>query len=94
MTPLNGSGPVYAGRIITTGRTVQSILPVPPSPTWIPLPAVNELAVSHPGLTAHPALGPPRRRYAVAGSLLGGVSGVDRLRVDAEPARELLDDDV
>ena len=41
VTPLNGSGPVYAARIITTGRTVQSILPVPPSPTWILLPAVQ-----------------------------------------------------
>jgi Family of unknown function (DUF5719) len=41
VTPLTGSGPVYAGRIITSGRTVQSILPVPSSLTWIPLPAVQ-----------------------------------------------------
>ena len=41
VTPLSGSGPVYAGRIITTGRTVQSVLPVPSSLTWIPLPAVH-----------------------------------------------------
>ncbi len=42
VTPLSGSGPVYAGRIITTGQTVQSILPVPASLTWIPLPAVQD----------------------------------------------------
>ena len=41
VTPMSGSGPVYAGRIITTGRTVQSVLPVPSSLTWIPLPAVQ-----------------------------------------------------
>ena len=42
VTPLSGSGPVYAGRIITAGRSVQSILPVPASPTSISLPAVQE----------------------------------------------------
>ena len=42
VTPLNGSGPVYAGRIISSGGTVQSILPVPSSLTWIPLPAVRD----------------------------------------------------
>jgi hypothetical protein len=42
VTPLSGSGPVYAGRVITSGRSIQSILPVPASPTWIPLPAVQE----------------------------------------------------
>ena len=41
VTPLSGSGPVYAGRLISTGRTVQSVLPVPSSLTWIPLPAVQ-----------------------------------------------------
>jgi hypothetical protein len=41
VTPIAGSGPVYAGRIIATGRTVQSVLPVPSSLTWIPLPAVQ-----------------------------------------------------
>jgi hypothetical protein len=40
--PLSGSGPVYASRIITAGRSVQSILPVPASPTSISLPAVQE----------------------------------------------------
>jgi hypothetical protein len=42
VTPLSGSGPVYAGRAITTGGTVQSILAVPSSPTWIPLPGVTD----------------------------------------------------
>ena len=42
VTPLSGSGPVYAGRIITTGRNLQSIFPVPSSPTWIQLPAVQD----------------------------------------------------
>jgi hypothetical protein len=42
VTPLSGSGPVYAGRVITTGGSVQSIIPVPASPTWIQLPAVRQ----------------------------------------------------
>jgi len=42
VTPLRGSGPVYAGRIITSGQSVQSILPVPASPTSISFPAVQE----------------------------------------------------
>ncbi len=41
LTPLAGSGPVYAGSVISTGGTVQSILPVASSLTWIPLPAVR-----------------------------------------------------
>jgi Family of unknown function (DUF5719) len=41
VTPLSGSGPVYAGRVISAGGIVQSILPVPSSLTWIPLPAVQ-----------------------------------------------------
>jgi len=41
VTPISGSGPVYAGRIITSGGMVQSILPVPSSLTWIPLPVVQ-----------------------------------------------------
>jgi Family of unknown function (DUF5719) len=40
VTPQSG-GPIYAGRIITTGGTVQSVLPVPSSLTWIPLPGVS-----------------------------------------------------
>jgi hypothetical protein len=42
VTPLAGSGPVYAGRVISVGGVVQSILPVPSSPTWLQLPAVQE----------------------------------------------------
>jgi hypothetical protein len=42
VTPLSGSGPVYAGRVITTGRSVQSIIPVPASRTWVQLPAVRQ----------------------------------------------------
>jgi Family of unknown function (DUF5719) len=41
VTPVSGSGPVYAGRIITIGSKVQSVLPVPSSLTWIPLPDVQ-----------------------------------------------------
>jgi hypothetical protein len=41
VTPVSG-GPVYAGRIITVGGTVQSVLAVPSSPTWIPLPGVTD----------------------------------------------------
>jgi len=42
VTPLSGSGPVYAGRILTSGQSVRSIIPVAASPTWISLPAVQE----------------------------------------------------
>ncbi|HSR83012.1 MAG TPA: DUF5719 family protein [Streptosporangiaceae bacterium] len=41
VTPLSG-GPVYAGRVITSGGTVRSILAVRSSPTWIALPGVTE----------------------------------------------------
>jgi hypothetical protein len=42
VTPLRGSGPVYGGRIINSGSSILSILPVPSSPTWIPLPGVRQ----------------------------------------------------
>jgi hypothetical protein len=42
VTPLPGSGPVYGGSVITVGGTVQSILAVPSSLTWIPVPGVSE----------------------------------------------------
>jgi hypothetical protein len=42
VTPLAGSGPVYGGRVISVGGSVQSILPVPSSLTWIPVPGVSE----------------------------------------------------
>jgi len=41
VTPLGASGPVYASRVISTGGVVQSIMPVPSSLTWIPLPGVQ-----------------------------------------------------
>lgn len=45
VTPLAGSGPVYAGRVVSQNGVVRSILPVPSSLAWIPLPAVrNSLA--------------------------------------------------
>jgi Family of unknown function (DUF5719) len=40
VTPVSG-GPVYAGRVISSGATVQSVLAVPSSPTWIALPGVT-----------------------------------------------------
>jgi Family of unknown function (DUF5719) len=42
ITPQPGSGPVYAGRVLTVGSALQSILPVLSSPTWIPLPGVSD----------------------------------------------------
>jgi hypothetical protein len=42
VTPMRGSGTVYGGRVITVGGTVQSILAVPSSLTWIPVPEVND----------------------------------------------------
>jgi hypothetical protein len=42
VTPLSGSGPVYAARVITSGGTVQSVLPVPSSLTWVPLAPVQD----------------------------------------------------
>lgn len=41
VTPLAGSGPIYAGRVISLHGVVQSIMPVPSSLTWIPEPAAN-----------------------------------------------------
>jgi Family of unknown function (DUF5719) len=40
VTPLAGSGPVYAGRVISYRGVVQSIMPVPSSLTWVGMPAV------------------------------------------------------
>ena len=42
VTPLGGSGPVYASRVISAGRVVRSILPVPSSPLTISLPPVQD----------------------------------------------------
>ena len=41
VTPQPGSGPVYAGRVLTAGGAVRSILPVPSSLSWVPLPPVR-----------------------------------------------------
>jgi len=49
VTPLPGSGPVYAGRVITTsgrGGAVESILPVPSALTVVPLPPVQGTLVT------------------------------------------------
>jgi hypothetical protein len=52
ITPLPGSGPVYAGRVITTsgrGGAVESILPVPSALTVVPLPPVQATLVTRGG---------------------------------------------
>jgi hypothetical protein len=52
VTPLPGSGPVYAGRVITTsgqGGAVESILPVPSALTMVPLPPVQGTLVTRGG---------------------------------------------
>jgi hypothetical protein len=41
ITPVAGSGPVYAGRVVSANGSVRSILPVVSALTWVPLPAVN-----------------------------------------------------
>jgi hypothetical protein len=41
ITPLPGSGPVYAGRVVIQNGSPQSILPVVSSLTWVPLPPVT-----------------------------------------------------
>jgi hypothetical protein len=49
VTPLAGSGPLYAGRVITSGGrggALQSILPVPGALTTVPLPVVRYALVS------------------------------------------------
>jgi hypothetical protein len=52
VTPLPGSGPVYAGRVITTsgrGGAVESILAVPSALTVVPLPPVQGTLVTRGG---------------------------------------------
>jgi len=49
VAPEAGSGPLYAGRVITAsgkGGALQSILPVPSALTTVPLPAVRDALVS------------------------------------------------
>ena len=42
VTPLAGSGPVYGGNVVAAQGSLLSIMPVPSSLTWIPLPGVTE----------------------------------------------------
>src|SRR5262249_49694617 len=56
VTPISGSGPVYAGRIITSRGMGQSILPVPSSLTWIPVPVV-QTSLSPISATGHSSAG-------------------------------------
>jgi len=41
ITPVAGSGPVYAGRVVTANGSVRSILPVVSALDWVPLPVVH-----------------------------------------------------
>jgi hypothetical protein len=41
ITPTAGSGPVYAGRVVSANGSVRSILPVVSALAWVPLPAVH-----------------------------------------------------
>ena len=42
VTPAAGSGPVYVGRVITSGGVVRSIMPLTSALTWVPLPATQD----------------------------------------------------
>jgi hypothetical protein len=47
LTPLPGSGPVYAGRVLSRGRgTVLGIMPVASALTSVPLPAIRSVPVT------------------------------------------------
>ena len=46
VTPLPGSGPVYAARLAISGGTVVTVLPIGSSPTMIDLPSVRESMLS------------------------------------------------
>lgn len=49
ITPLPGSGPLYAGRVLIgsgKGGTLQSIVPVPCAPATVPLPTVRDAPIS------------------------------------------------
>ena len=49
ITPLAGSGQLYAGRVVTssgTGGKVQSLLPVISTLTMVPLPRVQNTVIS------------------------------------------------
>ena len=42
ITPLAGSGPLYAGRVVSQNGSALSILPVTSALSWVPLPAVRD----------------------------------------------------
>jgi hypothetical protein len=42
ITPLSGSGPVYVGRVISSGGVIRSILPVTSALQWVPLPPAQD----------------------------------------------------
>jgi hypothetical protein len=42
VTPASGSGPVYIGRVISSGGTVRSIMPLTSALTWVSLPATQD----------------------------------------------------
>jgi hypothetical protein len=42
VTPLPGSGPVYVGRVVSSGGVVRSILPLTSALTWVPLPPTED----------------------------------------------------
>ena len=49
ITPLPGSGPLYAGRVLATsgkGGALQSILPVPGAPAYVRLPHVRNVTIT------------------------------------------------
>lgn len=46
VTPLAGSGPLYAGRVLMAGGTLQSIVPVQSALTTVPLPTVRDAPVT------------------------------------------------
>jgi hypothetical protein len=46
VTPLAGSGPVYAGRVILGAGTVQSLMPVSSALTTVPLPQVRAASIT------------------------------------------------
>jgi hypothetical protein len=47
LTPLSGSGPVYAGRVLAArGGTVLGIMPVASALTWVPLPPVRDSLIT------------------------------------------------
>ncbi len=46
ITPLAGSGPVYAGRVIIANGTLQSMLPVASALTYVPLPPARSAIIT------------------------------------------------